>query len=119
MRAGMLRDMIVWQRYGEAQDALGQQIKEWYPIGTAWGRVEPLAGSEYMVAQQTQAETTHRIIIRKFTKNKILPRDRGLDRDGNIFNVITVLDPLPDGGSIRGDHSIVMVKRDAEDRDDG
>jgi len=64
MRAGTLRHQVVIQTPTETQDSQGQPIKSWGTFATVQAAVLPLKGREFFDAQQINAETSTKIIIR-------------------------------------------------------
>lgn len=64
MRGGTLRHRVELLNVSQTRLATGETLPTYVPLGTVWAAVEPLTGRELMVAQQTVAETTHRVRIR-------------------------------------------------------
>lgn len=64
MRAGLLRHRIELQKLVTTENEWGDPVKEWRTIATVWALVEALGGRLYFEAQQTVAQSDHRMIIR-------------------------------------------------------
>lgn len=90
MQAGTLRHRLILQHASETQDAYGETLKTWGTLATVWGSVEPLRMREYLEAQQTQAQGTHRITVRY--REGLTPLHRVLHRE-RVFEVVAVLNP--------------------------
>jgi len=64
VRIGQLRHRITIQRPAVSSDGMGGGPQTWTDVATAWAGIEPLRGSSFWQAQQTQAKTTHTVTIR-------------------------------------------------------
>lgn len=64
MIVGKLRHFVAIQRKTIKKNEFGEEIVTFNDLCHAWSKIEPLNGREYFLAQQTQAETTHKILIR-------------------------------------------------------
>ncbi len=64
MRAGLLRHRITAQTVSETADGHGEPVPTWTDLLTVGAKVMPLRGGERMAAQQTQAEVTHKVLVR-------------------------------------------------------
>jgi len=64
MRAGQLRHRLTLKSRSVTPDSYGQDITAATTQATVWGSVEPLSGRELLLAQQVQADVTHRVRIR-------------------------------------------------------
>jgi SPP1 family predicted phage head-tail adaptor len=65
MMKGRLRHRVKLQSSTETRHATtGEPVKVWSTYATVWARVEPLLGQVALVAQQVNAELTHRVTIR-------------------------------------------------------
>lgn len=68
MKAGYLRDRVLFQRPNMVQDATGQEVPDpqepWVDIDTFWASVSELSGRELTQARQRQGLLTHEIEIR-------------------------------------------------------
>jgi SPP1 family predicted phage head-tail adaptor len=74
--AGRLRHRVTVERRSEALDELGQRNNVWTAIATAWAKVRPLSGREFLSASGVRAEITHEITMRYPIDVK--PKDRVL-----------------------------------------
>jgi len=72
--AGRLRHRVTVERRSEALDEFGQRVDVWTEIATAWAKVRPLSGREYLAASGVRAEITHEITMRYPIDVK--PKDR-------------------------------------------
>jgi SPP1 family predicted phage head-tail adaptor len=55
--------VTVWENVPSTNDD-GQQVETPVEFITRWASVKPLTGRERFLAQQTQADTTHRVRVR-------------------------------------------------------
>ncbi len=61
--AGSRNRRIVIQSATETTTDGGEVTRSWSTFATVWAEIKPLSAREAMVAQQSQATTTHKIII--------------------------------------------------------
>lgn len=64
MRSGRLRHRVTIQQPVVAVNGYGERITTWSTVATVWAAVEPLRGREFFDAEQTQAEVSHRVVMR-------------------------------------------------------
>src|SRR5512143_2305375 len=64
MRIGKLRHRVTIEQVAETQDADGAGLETWSTYATVQASIEPISGREYFAAQSTQADVTHRIVLR-------------------------------------------------------
>ena len=72
------------------QDAIGNETTELVELGGAWASVDSVSGREYMLAGQTQAETTHRVIMT--LPAFIVTTECVVNYGGRIFDITQCLD---------------------------
>lgn len=91
MRAGQLRNRISIQEQTPQREASGAIIPGlgWRTVAKRWAKLEALAGGETQNAQQVQAISTHRIVVRFYEGLGVQHRIRFGDR---TFSVNSVLD---------------------------
>jgi len=70
-------------------DEFGQPIDDWVDVCTVWASIEALRGREYFTAQQTVAQSDHRVTIRY--RSGIEPAMR-LVHGQRVFDIQAVLD---------------------------
>jgi SPP1 family predicted phage head-tail adaptor len=90
MRAGRLSKRVALQRYSEAADGYGEQVRTWSTFATVWAGIEPLAAKERFAAQQINAHLTLRCVIRYRSDVDTTCR---VIFDDRIFQVDGVIDP--------------------------
>ena len=61
---GEMNRRVMLQYRTEIDDGYGGKTFEWFDHAAVWAKVEPLSGSEYFKAHQTQVEVTHRVTMR-------------------------------------------------------
>jgi len=61
---GQLRHRVTIQRPTITGDGMGGGARTWTDVATVWASIEPLRSGAFWQAQQTQAKTTHTIVIR-------------------------------------------------------
>lgn len=64
MRVGRLRHPVRVERATEIRNSYGEPIKTWTLLAYTRAAIEPLRGSERMVAMQVHSEVTNRITLR-------------------------------------------------------
>ncbi|MCI0349391.1 MAG: phage head closure protein [Acidobacteriales bacterium] len=83
MRAGTLRQRISIEQPAETQNDFNEPVVTWSLYATRWAEVVPLSGEERLIAQQVNAEVTHRVRLRYLagvtTKMRIVHKGRVLD----------------------------------------
>lgn len=89
--AGKLRHRleIVRPSDGSQTDDYGQPQAIPATVATVWGSVESLSGRELLLAQQVNAETTHRVVMRY---RDDLTKDMRLNYRGTTLEIEAVLD---------------------------
>jgi SPP1 family predicted phage head-tail adaptor len=88
MRIGRLRHRIAIERVTETQDTDGTVMETWSTFATVQSSIEPISGREYFAAQSTQADITHRVIIRYLSD--IVPKMR-VKFGSRIFDILSVI----------------------------
>ena len=64
MRAARIRHRVTIQQPVVAVNGYGERITTWSTVAVVWAAVEPLRGREFFDAEQTQAEVSHRVVLR-------------------------------------------------------
>lgn len=90
MRAARLRHRVTIQQPVAAVNGYGERITTWSTVATVWAAVEPLRGREFFDAEQTQAEISHRVIMRYRTGMESTMRLLHLTRVLHIGTIIDV-----------------------------
>ena len=85
MRAGQLRHRVTIQ--SPTEDIHGGPTT-WADTETVYARIAPIGGREFFLAQQVQADVTHRIVMRYGPV--VTPKHR-LMFDGRYFDIRAVL----------------------------
>ena len=74
-------------------DADGQQVPSETVWIRRWAKVIPVSGTERLLAQQTQADVTYRVRMRRDTQTKTIDPTYHLKlRDGTVLNIKRVSD---------------------------
>lgn len=94
MEAGRLQHRVEIQKAIEIPDSFGEPLPTWVTQATRWAAVEPLSGRELFLAQQVQADVTHRVGLR-FTPD-VTPKMRVLFGE-RVLNIESVLDSTESG----------------------
>ncbi|MCK4624074.1 MAG: phage head closure protein [Phycisphaerae bacterium] len=92
MNPGKLRHRLVLSKRTFTQDAAGEQHATWATQATVWGSVEPLSGRELLVAQELQANVSHRVRIRGYGTTEITP-DWRVTHLTRTLEIASVIDP--------------------------
>lgn len=90
MRAARLRHRVTIQSPVAAVNGYGERITTWSTVAVVWAAVEPLRGREFFDAEQTQAEISHRVIMRYRTGMESTMRLLHLTRVLHIGTIIDV-----------------------------
>ena len=90
MIAGKLRHRIVIQSPTETVNSYGEREQSWSTFATVWGSIEPLKGSEFIAAQQTNAELSVRMRIRYLAAIKPKYRVSWNDRTFEINSIANI-----------------------------
>lgn len=64
MRAGLLRDVVVFQQRVRSRDSTGAEVWTWQDFRTRAASVVPLSGRRFFEANQLQTQATHTIRVR-------------------------------------------------------
>lgn len=64
IRAGELRHKVTLQQEISKDDNHGGQVLAWADVATVWAKIEPISGTEAIVARQVQDSLTHKIWLR-------------------------------------------------------
>jgi SPP1 family predicted phage head-tail adaptor len=64
MRSGRLRHRLLLQSQSGSTNEYGEVEPGWTDEATVWGAIEPLSMREFSAQDQTQNETTVRVILR-------------------------------------------------------
>ncbi len=88
MRAGRLRHRVSVQSAVQTRTADGAVTQTWSTDRTAWAAIEPLTGREFFAEQQTQADVSHRILLRY--KSGLTPRQRIVE-GSRVFHIEAVI----------------------------
>jgi SPP1 family predicted phage head-tail adaptor len=88
VKIGKLRHRIAIEQVAETRDADGSVIEGWSAHATVQASIEPISGREYIAAQSTQADVTHRIRLRYLSG--ITPKMR-VNYNSRIFDILSVI----------------------------
>jgi SPP1 family predicted phage head-tail adaptor len=88
MNIGKLRHRIAIEQVTETQDTDGAVIETWSVFAVAQASIEPISGREYIAAQSTQAEVTHRIRLRYLSG--VTPKMR-VNCNSRIFDILSAI----------------------------
>lgn len=64
LRSGDLIHQVQVQQPADSRDTYGDAAPTWTTVATVWASVESLTGRELWIAQQVQADVTHRVRMR-------------------------------------------------------
>ena len=84
VEVGELRHRICIEEKIILRDSHGAEQVTWTPFLYEWAKIEPLSGREYFMSKQTQASTSHKIMMRYQAGIKAYHRIRWAER---IFNI--------------------------------
>ena len=87
MQIGDLNRRIEVLEKRVSKDAYGGEEIEWIPIGRVWAKIEPGSGSEFLNAQQVQAENPTKITVRFYAGLTVMERIRYGDKLYEIIGI--------------------------------
>jgi len=87
MTIGELNRRITLLKYKVERDAYGGEDGEWVAVSRLWAKIEPSSGTEFMQAQQVQAEHTTKITIRYNPKIDVMCRLQYADKTYEIIGI--------------------------------
>ena len=90
MRIGELKQRITLQRRSITQSSSGEPTETWTDLGTRWANVTPLSAKEYQLAQQTNADITHKVTIR-YTNNFTPTTTDRFIYNGRTFHIDSII----------------------------
>ena len=91
--SGLRNQKFTIEQRTETLDALGDAILSYATLGTAWGNMTTISGNERLIAQQTKADVSHKIVLRYAASYATLtPADR-LTLGARIFDIVSAVDP--------------------------
>lgn len=88
--AGKFRHRISIEAPTETRDANGGVAPQWGQIGLFWASIEPLQGRELIVAKESYADVTHKIMVRYFDHATLTNKCR-INFNGRLFNILGIL----------------------------
>ncbi|MEB1809030.1 MAG: phage head closure protein [Bacillaceae bacterium] len=95
INSGRLNKRIKLLVFTEPKDDAGGYVDEWPNVGweeiaTLWASVEPLRGRDFYEAQQSQAEISHKVIIRY---REGVERSQTINFKGRRFDIEYIINP--------------------------
>lgn len=90
MRAGTLKERVIFDRPSRARDTLNQPIQQWEPFWTCYGSVQPISQSEQLRKAGLVTQTGY-IVRTRFAPNiSNLYRIRWNNKSLEIVSIIDV-----------------------------
>lgn len=89
MQIGKLRHRVELQGVKRVKNGYMADTDNWTTFATQWASIEPLQGTQALIAQQIEAEMTHRVVIRY---NANMTADCRVKQNSRIFTIISVRD---------------------------
>lgn len=83
-----LNHRLAFQRKEEVQDENGDITTEWVEVASAFARVDPMLGREYLASKATQSEEVTKFTMRYLTD--VTTADR-LVHDGAAWNMQSII----------------------------
>jgi len=90
MRAGQLRQRLIFQKETRARNSFNEDAVTWAEHCTVWGSILPNAGRKYYEALQGSSEVTGEAHIRYRTD--ILPTMRIL-HGSRVLSIVSIVNP--------------------------
>ena len=95
---GKRRHLFTLETRVETLDALGDDVRTYTTLGTAWGSLEALSPKEKFESQQVRAEVSCRITIRHAAAYAGLKAQDRVTLGARIFDIVAPVDK--DGRSV-------------------
>jgi SPP1 family predicted phage head-tail adaptor len=76
------------QKATEARDTSGGVTKSWATFAQVWAAIDPISGREFLLAKQTNATMSHKVVIRYL--DGVVPTMR-VSFGGRILNIDSVI----------------------------
>jgi len=89
VNAGELRHRVKLQSVARTSDGAGGFTEAWSDDAEVWAKVEPLQGTQYVLADALRNEVTHRVTIRY--RAGVTPRQRVL-LASRVLEILTIID---------------------------
>lgn len=90
VRAGKLRHRLKIEKKTVTRDTFGEEVITYTEVATVWGSVEPLSGSEYFAARQTQSSVSHRVRMRYIEG---IDAEYRITLGDRVFEIDSVINP--------------------------
>ncbi len=101
MRAGQLRDRIIFETFTGTDDGFGNKTAPWVTDLTVWGDLRETAGRERVAAGRVEAAATATLQVRQSSLTlAITEAHRVRDPRGRLWNIRSIVDPFGDGTAL-------------------
>ena len=104
VKSGKMNKRVTLQRRSEGRTAVGQPVDTWSALDTVWADIQPVSGTEHLLASGEASDVTHKVRVRARADFRLAPRDRIL-YGTRTFDIHSVLDEAE-----RGDLWLIMTK---------
>lgn len=91
MQIGNLRHRILIESFTATANEFGEPVQSWSTVGTFWGEIQTLGGSEGMSTRQLFATAEYKISLRY--NSTITPKMRATTPEGLVLDIQSVSDP--------------------------
>lgn len=109
--AGDLRHRIAIERETRTPDGAGGFSSSWTTLAVRWAALQPVRGTESVVAgRQQQRQTWLAVLRRDSTTRSITPADR-IVWDGALYRINTVRRGQPNGA---GDRAWITIEMETD-----
>jgi SPP1 family predicted phage head-tail adaptor len=84
MTKGLFKHRILFQEAVESDNEIGDVVKTWQDVKSAWAMIKTVQGREFIQAASVQGERTVRFVIR-YTKG--ITNDMRIIHNGRVFEI--------------------------------
>lgn len=92
---GQLDQRVTFQRLAQVADGLGGYTQSWSDLFTCWAKVEPLRGSERLMAEQLEDPRDYRVTVRRSSDSAGVTAADRVSWRGAAMNIRFVADAGP------------------------
>ena len=89
MNSGKLRHRLTIQTKTQTGDGYGEGSAALATLATVWGSIEPVRGTEFLNAQQVNAEVSHQIVLRYRSDLTVTPENQ-ISYSGRTFEIQSI-----------------------------
>ena len=93
MRAGRLRDRVIFQRETETADNAGGYASSWADYLTVWASFMPERGQERIETDRVNASFSGKLHIRSSSESRAVTESDRVSINGELYNIRSISNP--------------------------